>query len=66
MTDGAAESAAQDGTEFGYERVLACVAEQRTQSAQSIAEGIFAAARSFVNYEPQADDITSVVVKITG
>ena len=48
------------------QRVLACVAEQRTQSAQSIAEGIFAAARSFVNYEPQADDITSVVVKITG
>jgi sigma-B regulation protein RsbU (phosphoserine phosphatase) len=66
MTDGAAESAAQDGMEFGDERVLACVTERRNQSAQSIADAIFEAARSFVQYEPQADDITSVVVKVTG
>ena len=66
ITDGAAESAAQDGTEFGTERVLECVAARRAENAQSIAEGIFEAARSFVKYEPQADDITSVVVKLTG
>lgn len=66
ITDGAAESAAQDGTEFGTERVLECVVARRAENAQNIAEGIFDAARSFVKYEPQADDITSVVVKVTG
>ncbi len=66
MTDGAAESAAPDGAEFGCEGVLACVRERCAQSAQSIAEEIYASARNFVNYEPQADDITSVVIKVTG
>jgi PAS domain S-box-containing protein len=66
MTDGAAESAAPDGTEFGTEQVLECVREHRAERAQSIADGIYAAARNFVKYEPQADDITSVVIKVTG
>ncbi len=63
-TDGAAESAAPDGIEFGNQRVLDYVRDQRQLPAQEIVNGLYEAARRYVQYEPQLDDITSVIVKI--
>jgi phosphoserine phosphatase RsbU/P len=64
QTDGAAESAATDGEEFGNERILNYVRQHRSQAAQEIADGIFSEVRNFVNHEPQLDDITTMLVKV--
>ncbi len=64
QTDGAAESAAADGEEFGNERILNYVDKHRMAPAQEIADGIFSEARTFVNHEPQLDDITTMLVKV--
>jgi PAS domain S-box-containing protein len=64
LTDGVAETTAPDEAEFGSERVLDYVRAHRQDSASQIVVGICQAARLFARGERQADDLTSVVVKV--
>jgi len=66
MTDGATESANPEGDEFGSSRVVEYIRSHRHDPAQHIANGIYHAARAHAKYQPQKDDITSVVVKMCG
>jgi len=63
LTDGATESTTPDGHQFGAQRVLDYVQTHSHDSAANIANGIYHAARMFVQGDPQDDDITSVVIK---
>jgi phosphoserine phosphatase RsbU/P len=64
-TDGAAETSNPDGAEFGFDGLIGYVSSHASDSAREIAEGIYAAARRFAATEPQHDDITSVIIKLT-
>ena len=64
-TDGATETSDDQGTDFGGNGVLEYVREHAGETAQGIAAGVYAAARSFGACDDQHDDITSVIVKIT-
>jgi sigma-B regulation protein RsbU (phosphoserine phosphatase) len=61
VTDGVTE--AGEPEEFGAPRMLAYVREHRSESAQQIADGVYRAARTFANNQPQQDDIAVVIVK---
>jgi PAS domain S-box-containing protein len=63
LTDGVTESTTPDGHQFGAQRVLDYVHKHHHDSAAIIADGIYRAARGFVQGDPQDDDITSVIIK---
>jgi sigma-B regulation protein RsbU (phosphoserine phosphatase) len=63
LTDGIPESTTPDGHQFGAQRVLDYVQAHIHDSAANIADGIYRAARAFVQGDPQDDDITSVIIK---
>lgn len=63
LTDGVEEAMSPDYTMFGLERALDVVHKNRERSASHIVEAIFRAACDFTQWEPQADDITAVIVK---
>jgi PAS domain S-box-containing protein len=63
LTDGVIEATTPDGHQFGAQRVLEYVQIHNYVSASNIADGIYHAARAFVQGDPQDDDITSVVIK---
>jgi phosphoserine phosphatase RsbU/P len=63
LTDGVMEATTPDGHQFGAQRVLDYVQTHNHVSASNIADGIYQAARAFVQGDPQDDDITSVVIK---
>jgi sigma-B regulation protein RsbU (phosphoserine phosphatase) len=65
-TDGATETSDGFGVEFGRHRVIEYVRTHAADTAREIAAGVYGAARSFGVAEPQHDDITSVIVKVTG
>ncbi len=52
-----------DQSVFGLQRVLDVVHKNRERSASHIVGAIFSAASDFTQGEPQADDITVVIVK---
>jgi serine phosphatase RsbU (regulator of sigma subunit) len=62
-TDGFSEAADSAGTLFGDERLLTAIKELASQSATSIADGLFATVANFVDGAVQADDQTLLVVK---
>ncbi len=64
-TDGATETSDSNGMEFGRDGVIQYVRTHASDTAHEIAAGIYGAARSFSASEPQHDDITSVIVKVT-
>ena len=64
MTDGATESAGPDGDEFGSQRLVDYIRGHCHEPAQHLANGIYHASRAHAKGQPQADDITSVVVKV--
>jgi PAS domain S-box-containing protein len=66
LTDGVTESTTPDGHQFGTQRVLDYVQVHNHDSASNIADGIYRAARAFVQGDPQDDDITSVIMKADG
>ena len=66
LTDGVTESTTPDGHQFGTQRVLDYVQAHNHDSASNIADGIYRAARAFVQGDPQDDDITSVIMKADG
>jgi PAS domain S-box-containing protein len=63
LTDGVTESTTPNGHQFGVQRVLDYVQKHHCESASNIADGIYQAARAFVQGDPQDDDITSVIIK---
>jgi PAS domain S-box-containing protein len=63
LTDGVTESTTPDGHQFGTQRILDYVHTHSHDSASNIADGIYHAARTFVQGDPQDDDITSVIIK---
>ena len=65
LTDGAPETMASEDVEFGTDGVLEYVRDHRHDSARDLAEGIYRAARAFAGDEPQRDDVTDVIVKIS-
>ncbi|MCU1296006.1 MAG: Serine phosphatase RsbU, regulator of sigma subunit [Acidobacteriaceae bacterium] len=64
ITDGVTESTSPEGEEFGWTRALHHVQTQSTEPSQQIVNGLYQAARDFVNNEPQGDDMTSIVIKV--
>jgi PAS domain S-box-containing protein len=63
LTDGVTESTTPDGQQFGTQRILDYVRSHNRETASAIADGIYHAARAFVQGDLQDDDITSVVIK---
>jgi phosphoserine phosphatase RsbU/P len=66
LTDGVTESTTPDGHQFGIQRVLDYVQARNHDPALNIADGIYHAARAFVQGDLQDDDITSVIIKADG
>ena len=65
LTDGVTEATAPSGEQFGLERTLDLVQACRAQSADEVIRTLFATVQDFTQNQPQADDITMVVVKVT-
>jgi phosphoserine phosphatase len=63
ISDGVYEYGAEDGEQFGEERVAEVVREHHAGSMRALAERLVAAAREFGGEAPQADDITLVLVR---
>lgn len=63
VTDGVLESEAPDGSEFGSERLLDVVTENRHRPAREIIERIYSAIQEFSQRETQLDDVTIVICK---
>jgi len=63
-TDGITEAASRDGNQFGAQRVLDYARTHAHEPASQIASGMHQAARSYVENDPQDDDITVLVIKV--
>jgi PAS domain S-box-containing protein len=64
-TDGASETTTAPDVEFGCEGVLEYVREHLHEGSRQLAHGIYDAARSFARGEPQLDDVTCIVIKVS-
>jgi len=62
-TDGITEAQNLEEEEFGEERLIQEIYENRTRTAEDISERILKAVKTFSNEADQADDITLLVVK---
>ncbi|MBV9323201.1 MAG: SpoIIE family protein phosphatase [Chloroflexi bacterium] len=62
-TDGFSEATSPSGAAFGYERLMDLVRALAAESADAIADGLFAAITEFGQGTPQDDDQTLLVVK---
>jgi phosphoserine phosphatase RsbU/P len=63
-TDGIPEATSRDGDQFGSQRVLDYVRAHASEPAAQIANGVYQAARSHAEQDPQDDDITALVIKM--
>ena len=67
FSDGVSEASNAEGTEFGDERILACVqASPRGIEPGDLVQEVLAGVRMFTVGEPQGDDITVLVVRYRG
>lgn len=64
VTDGIDEAMRADGECFGLERAAEVIRANRHHSAAALVELLCQSARNFTHPEPQADDLTVVVLKI--
>ena len=64
-SDGISETFDASGNEFGAERLMATVKENRERPAKEIVSAVFGAVQAFRGDAEQTDDQTVVVVKIT-
>jgi sigma-B regulation protein RsbU (phosphoserine phosphatase) len=63
-TDGVTEAMNEDETEeFGEERLLECIKENRHQSSEAIKKAIITSIRDF-SHDTQHDDITLIIAKV--
>jgi sigma-B regulation protein RsbU (phosphoserine phosphatase) len=65
LTDGFEEAVNREEQAFGVERALETVHDNRNSPAQVIVEKLYAKLTAFTHGEPQADDLTVVIVKVT-
>jgi serine phosphatase RsbU (regulator of sigma subunit) len=65
LTDGITEAKASDETEFGNDRILDLIRTHRGRSASQIVETLYKGVKAHAGKEPQHDDITSVVCKMS-
>lgn len=65
LTDGITEAQASDEYEFGVERALRVVRKHRKAPAKEIMESLYQSVRTFARHQPQEDDITSIICKVT-
>lgn len=65
LTDGFEEAVNPEEQTFGVERALETVHNNRNASAQVIVEKLYSKLTAFTHGEPQADDLTVVIVKVT-
>lgn len=66
VSDGFNESAGADGSEYGDERVLEIINRHQDASASELLDLMFDDVQSFSAGQPQADDRTAIVVRVTG
>jgi serine phosphatase RsbU (regulator of sigma subunit) len=64
LTDGVVEARSPEGLLFGERRARDEVERHRQKSAQEIVERLFQAVDAFSSDQPQADDITAIVIKV--
>jgi sigma-B regulation protein RsbU (phosphoserine phosphatase) len=62
-TDGINEATDHKGLEFGEERIKTVLGLAAPNGAQAVVEALCDAVKNFAGSEPQADDITLVVVR---
>ena len=65
-TDGVTESRSAAGEEFGYERLMGVLKENRARSAEEIKEEIIQRVWSYTDAQGYDDDLTVFVVKWNG
>ena len=65
ITDGVLEAMSPDGQMFGAERMLEVVREKCIGCAGEIVDGLYRAIRDFTQQYRTADDVTTVVIKLT-
>jgi len=65
ISDGVLEAMSPDGQMFGAERMLEVVRENRTGCASEIIDGLYRAVGDFTQRDRTADDVTTVVIKLT-
>ena len=66
VSDGFNESASADGSEYGDERVLEIINRHQDASASELLDLMFDDVQKFSAGQPQADDRTAIVVRVTG
>jgi sigma-B regulation protein RsbU (phosphoserine phosphatase) len=62
-TDGVTEATNRKGEEFGTERLIQIVQNNRNDSSQSLCEKIFSSVEEFTESDPPRDDRTVFVVR---
>jgi serine phosphatase RsbU (regulator of sigma subunit) len=65
LTDGFEEAVNGEEQIFGVERALETVHDNRNASAETIVEKLYENLTAFTHGEPQADDLTVVIIKVT-
>ena len=63
-TDGIEETMLPDNTIFGIERLLEVVRANRHRPAAEIVQTLYESVRAFCRNAPQADDVTTIVLKV--
>jgi sigma-B regulation protein RsbU (phosphoserine phosphatase) len=66
FSDGVSEAVGPGGTMFGEERILTCLEAARRLSAAQVLDRLLVDVQTFAAGEPQADDITVLVVRYAG
>jgi serine phosphatase RsbU (regulator of sigma subunit) len=65
-TDGIHEAHSKRGEQFGFDRTIAALSGNRTQSAGEMVDRLIEGVQAFFAQMPQADDMTAVVLKVNG
>ncbi len=63
-TDGFTEASTKDGEEYGEDRLLDLISENKNFSANAMIQKVVREIKAFVGNHPQHDDMTMVVVKV--
>ncbi len=66
VSDGFNESSGPDGSEYGDDRVLELINQHQEASAAELLDLMFDDVRAYSAGQPQADDRTAIVVRVTG
>ncbi len=66
FTDGVTEAQDKDGEDFEEERLMELLQENKFASAEVMKDKILTAVKEFTGDVPQSDDITLLILKVTG